>query len=292
MRTLFLALVLQIAPATVPAAAGQDALEEAKSQYSAAAYEEALSTLTRAADAPPVNRVELEQYRAFCLIALGRTADAERAIAALVAVDPLYVPSQNVASPKTLTIVAEMRKKELPSVARRLLEDGRAAYKEKEFARAQRNFDLLRKVLDDGAMKGRPETDDLRVLADGFAALSVAATAPAPAPASAPEPRSSNSTAPMVQADTMIEAVPVQQDIPVWIPPNALAGTRDYIGAIKVKIGADGRVKSATIERPTYPSYDARLLHASRQWLYKPATRNGQAIESEKVIPIKLTPRS
>jgi tetratricopeptide (TPR) repeat protein len=284
MRTLSFAFVLLIAPAVVPAAA-QDALEEAKAQYSAAAYEEALSTLTRAADAPPVNRVELEQYRAFCLIALGRPAEAERAIAALVAADPMYVPSQNVASPKTLSIVADMRKKELPSVARRLLDEGRIAFKEKEFARAQRSFDLLRKVLDDAAMKGRPETEDLRVLADGFAALSVAVTVPAA------EPRASTSTAPMVQADTMIEAVPVQQEIPVWIPPNAIAGAREYTGAIKVRIGIDGRVKGATIERPTYPSYDARLLHASRQWIYKPATRNGEAIESDKVIPIKLSPR-
>jgi tetratricopeptide (TPR) repeat protein len=287
MRTLSLVLLFVAAPVLLPAAAAQDALEEAKSQYSAAEYEAALSTLTRAAEVRPVNRVELEQYRAFCLIALGRPADAERAIAALVSADPMYVPSESVASPKVLTLVSEMRRKELPAVARQLLDDGRVAFKEKDFVEAQQHFDLLREVLEDPAMKGRPESEDLRMLADGFAALTVAVAAPAPAPApaaAAPAP------AP-VQADTVTEAVALEQEVPVWIPPNPIAGSREYSGAIKVLIGADGRVKSTTIERPTHPSYDARLVHMSRQWLYKPATRNGEAVESERVIAVKLSPR-
>src|SRR5690349_3267204 len=103
MRTLSFALSLLIIVGAGPAF-GQDALEEAKAQYAAAAYEDALTTLTRAGGAPPAKRVEVEQYRAFCLIALGRTEDAERAIAALVAADPKYVPSANVASPKVLSM--------------------------------------------------------------------------------------------------------------------------------------------------------------------------------------------
>jgi hypothetical protein len=50
-------------------------------------------------------------------------------------------------------------------------------------------------------------------------------------------------------------------------------------------------VKSATIEKATYPSYDAAILQASRQWIYKPATRNGQAVESEKLVAFQLRPR-
>jgi TonB family protein len=287
MRTLSFAFVLLTALGTVPASAAQDTLEDAKAQYAAASYEEALSTLTRVASGPVASRVELEQYRAFCLLALGKTAEAERAIAALVAADPMYVPSQNVASPKVLSIVAEMRKKELPGVARRLLDDGRAAYKEKDFPRAQRNFDVLRRVLDDASMKGRPEMEDLRAIADGFAALSVAATAPAPSPGASAAP----APATVLHPDTMVEAIPLQQEVPVWVPPDAIAGAREYMGAIKVRIGADGRVKSATIETPTHPGYDARILQASRQWTYRPATRNGQAVESEKVIAFQLRPR-
>ncbi|MGH9370936.1 MAG: energy transducer TonB [Vicinamibacterales bacterium] len=294
MITLSLVLVLLTATEIVPVAAAQNALEEAKAQYAAAAYEEALSTLTRASNVPAGNRAEVEQYRAFCLIALGRMDDAERAVAALVEADPKYAPSPSIASPRVLLLVAEFRKKELPALARRLLDAGRKAFQAKDFAGAQENLNLLLQILDDDAMKGRPGSEDLRVLAEGFVTLASAkATAPAApavpsAPAPAPPPASD---APVVQADTVTEPVPLVQEAPTWVPPNAIAGSREYTGAIRIRIGADGQVMSATIEKATYPSYDARLLQASRQWTYKPATRNGEPVESERVIPIQLRPR-
>jgi protein TonB len=205
-----------------------------------------------------------------------------------------------VASPRILTLVAEMRRKELPAIARRLLDTGRTAYTDKDFAKAQEHLDLLLQLLDDEAMKDLPDGEDLRVLAEGFATLARAALAPKPAPAG-PAPgngavaASANGTpvtsAPAVQADTVTEPVAILQAAPVWVPPNVIAGSREYTGAIRVLIGVDGKVKSATIEKPTYPSYDARLLQASRQWLYKPATRNGEPIESERIIPIQLRPK-
>jgi periplasmic protein TonB len=297
MKTLATAVMLIAAAVASPAARQQDALEEAKAQYAAASYEDALTTLTKATSVPSANRVEVEQYRAFCLIALGRLTDAERAVAALVEADPKYTPSPNVASPRVLSLVADMRKKELPGVARRLLDTGRAAYKERDFVRAQQNLKLLVQLLDEPAMKARPETEDLRALAEGFAALADASAAPPPpvsAPSTAAPVRSDappSSSAALLQADTVTEPIPVKQDVPVWVPPNSVAGTREFIGAIRVRIGADGRVKSAVIERATYPSYDARLIQASRTWIYRPATRNGQPVEAERVIPIQLRPR-
>lgn len=290
MKTLSFLLVISTASLATPAAA-QDALEEAKAHYAAAAYEEALSTLTRVEALPPVSaaspasRVELEQYRAFCFIALGKMAEAERAVASLVATDPKYVPSTNVASPKILQIVSEMRRKELPGVARRLFDDGRAAFKEKQFARAQQSFDLLLELLDDTAMKGRPETEDLRVLAEGFAALTDASAAPPPKPEPAP------AAVPTRTEILVVPPVAVQQTLPDWSPPDNVAASRDYVGSLKVIIGADGKVKTATIERATYPTYDARLLLAARDWVYKPALRNGEPVESEKLIAIQLRRR-
>jgi hypothetical protein len=121
MKTLSILLMLTLllsAPSAAGTAAAQDTLEEAKAHYAAAAYEEALSALTRIDAAPTLNRVELEQYRAFCFIALGKMAEAERAVASLVAADPKYVPSAMVASPKVLQLVSEMRRKELPGGVR------------------------------------------------------------------------------------------------------------------------------------------------------------------------------
>ena len=278
LSTLLMLSTLQVAGS----GAAQDTLEEAKAHYAAAAYEEALSTLTRVDAGPSLNKVELEQYRAFCFIALGKMAEAERAVASLVAADPRYVPSATVASPKVLQLVSDMRKKELPGVARKLFDDGKAAYKDKDLPRAQRNFQLLLQLLEDPALKGRPENEDLRVIAEGFVALLVT-PAPAPAPAPATETVIRTSGVPASEPP-----VAIRQTLPEWMPNDKIAASRDYVGSIKVTIGIDGRVKSASIEKPTHPTYDARLLQVARQWLFKPATRDGVAVESEKVIAIQL----
>ena len=88
MRTLFIGVVLFSAPWLTAPAAAQSDLTEAKTQYEEAAYEDALTTLTKASPSTPADRVQLEQYRALCLIALGRLAEAERAVAAMVEADP------------------------------------------------------------------------------------------------------------------------------------------------------------------------------------------------------------
>jgi hypothetical protein len=292
MKTFSLLLLLILATPAVGVAA-QDSLEDAKAQYAAASYEEALLTLTRV-DTEPTNRVELEQYRAFCFIALGKIPEAERAVASLVSADPRYVPSANVASPKVLSLVSDMRKKELPAVARKLFEEGRTAFKDKDLAVSKQKFDLLLELLDDAALKGRPENEDLRILAQGFATLVTASPAAAATVAKTEEP--APATPSPAAADAPREAivmppVALQQALPEWIPPDAIASSRDFAGAIRVVIGTDGKVKSASIHRPSYPAYDARLLQASRQWVYRPATRNGEPVESEKIIEIQLRRR-
>jgi hypothetical protein len=39
---------------------------------------------------------------------------------------------------------------------------------------------------------------------------------------------------------------------------------------------------------PIDPRYDARVVAAARQWLYKPALRAGTPIESEKLVSIHI----
>ena len=298
MKTLLIVVVLLSAPGLTGRAAAQTDLGEAKTKYEEAAYEDALTTLTKASASTPADRVQLEQYRALCLIALGRITEAERAVAALVDVDPTYVLPSSVASPRVLAMVAEIRRKELPGVARRVLDSGRAAYEAKDFPRAQRQFDLLIKLLDDPVMEGRPEREDLRAVARGFSTLLVAAPAPRP-PAAEPEPPAAPSASPAsspssapAPASTFVPAAVVQEALPVWTPPNPSIARNEYNGAVKVRIGTDGRVKAATIDRPTHPAYDAVLLSTARAWLYKPAMQNGTPVESERVIAIRLRPRT
>lgn len=296
MRTLLIVFVFLGAPWLSVGAAAQSDLSEAKTQYEEAAYEDALTTLTKASASTSADRVQLEQYRALCLIALGRLPEAERAVAALVNADPLYVPPTSVASPRVLAMVAEIRRKELPGVTRRVLDSGRAAYEAKNISLAQRQFDLLLKLLDDPAMEGRPEREDLRALAKGFSTLLVAAPAPGPAPPPEPERPAPSSPAPAssapAAASTFVPAAVIQETLPIWTPPNPSIARNQYDGAVKVRIGTDGRVKAATIDRPSHPAYDAVLLNTARSWLYKPATQNGTPIESERIIAVRLRPRT
>jgi len=300
MRTLVIVFVFLSAPGLSVGAVAQSDLSEAKTQYEEAAYEDALTTLTKASVSTPADRVQLEQYRALCLIALGRLPEAERAVVALVEADPTYVPPSSVASPRVLAIVADIRRKELPGVTRRVLDSGRAAYEAKNVALAQRQFDLLLKLLDDPAMEGRPEREDLRTVAKGFSTLLVAAPpalrpAPPAEPERSPAPSSSPSASPSsppAAASPFVPAVVIQETLPIWTPPNPSIARNEYNGAVKVRIGTDGRVKAASIDRPSHPAYDAVLLNTARTWLYKPATQNGTPIESERVIAVRLRPRT
>jgi len=295
MRTLLIVFVFLSAPWLTVGAAAQSDLSEAKTQYEEAAYEDALTTLTKASASTPADRVQLEQYRALCLIALGRLPEAERAVAALVDADPMYVPPTSVASPRVLAMVAEIRRKELPGVTRRVLDSGRAAYEAKDIPRAQRQFDLLLKLLDDPIMEGRPEREDLLAVARGFSTLLVAAPAPRPPAAEterpAAPPAAAAGTPPAAPAvSTFVPASVIQESLPIWTPPNPAVARNEYNGAVKVRIGTDGRVKAATIDRPTHPAYDTALLNTARSWLYKPAMQNGTPIESERVIAVRLRP--
>src|SRR5688572_15682251 len=96
--------------------AGQDALAAARDLYAAAAYEDALTVLERLrADGGDQVRV-VDQYRAFCLLALGRAADAQQAIEAVVAAQPLYQPSGDEVSPRVRAAFTEVRKRMLPGI--------------------------------------------------------------------------------------------------------------------------------------------------------------------------------
>jgi TonB family protein len=305
MRTLAAAILFVAASALVSASEGAD-IDLARSRYEEAAYEDALKILEGVEPSTASQRVQVEQYRALCHIALGHSEDAERAVIALVDADPTYLPPTSIASPRVLSMVAETRRRHIPLVARKLLDSGRAAYAEKNMALANEQFALLLKLLDEPAMADRPERADFRTLAEGFVALASApapATAPAPSAAAtpafspgsggsaAPEPREAAATGPGVPR-SFTPAVPLEETLPQWRPPNQTISRNEYAGSLKLQIGADGRVKNATVLKPSHPLYDAAVLGVVKTWRYKPAMRDGTSTESERIITIRLRPIS
>ena len=87
-------------------------------------------------------------------------------------------------------------------------------------------------------------------------------------------------------------AVPLEETLPQWRPPNQAISRNEYAGSLKLQIGADGRVKSATVLKPSHPLYDATVLGIVKTWRYKPAMQDGASIESERIITIRLRPIS
>jgi protein TonB len=81
-------------------------------------------------------------------------------------------------------------------------------------------------------------------------------------------------------------AVTIHQEVPSYTRSGG--APRELTGAIRVVIGIDGRVTSASIERSIDPRYDARLLEATRSWRYEPATRDGTPIPSDQVVVIRV----
>ena len=81
--------------------ADQDAVNTARDLYASAAYEDALTVLNRVPETsrPAEEANAIAQYRAFCLLALGRTSEAERAIESVISREPTYRPTVSDVSP-------------------------------------------------------------------------------------------------------------------------------------------------------------------------------------------------
>ena len=265
----------------------QDPLQQIKTLYASAAYEDALSMIARLQASG--RKLEYEQYRVFCLVALGRTAEAEKAIASVVAADPSFVPDEGEMSPRIREMFARTRRALVPEIAHRLYLDGREALDRKDKIAATAKFEAVVRLIDSTAADKPAEGEEpllyeLRLLASGFLDLSRAADARAEA---AKDQARQPSGAPSLH---ITAPTPVKQELPAWSPPELLS-SREFRGAIRVFISEQGRVTDAELAPSIHPSYDRLLLAAARNWQYQPATRNGAPVASEKVIEVVLKPR-
>lgn len=275
--------------------AAQQPLAEARALYASAAYEDALTLLAKV-DAASEARREAEQYRAFCLVALGRTADAERAIEAVVAADPSFMPSAAEVSPRILAMFADVRRRMVPEIARRSYVAGRDAFQSKDYPAAAGLFDDVIRLLDQERIADDAGLRDLRTLALGFvdlarAAMSDVAGETRDQPASAADTTAAQSPNALQGRVEFTAPVALEQELPPWRPRNPSELEQSFFGSVKVTIGADGRVQDASMVDAVHPLYDPLVLRAATRWVYRPATRDGEPVPSEKLIEIRLSPR-
>jgi hypothetical protein len=287
-------LALLVTPSVLHA---QETMSAARDLYASANYDDALVVLGRleSPDGQQSDRLAINQYRAFCLVALGRTAEAEQAIEAVVSAAPLYQPAD--ASPRLRSAFATVRQRILPAIVQQKYAHAKSAFDHQDFAAAAAEFDQVLQALVDpdlGNAAQHPPFSDLLTLATGFRDLSASAATPAPAPLALPP-------APAV-AFVALPAAPIagrvyggtdagvlppvilRQDMPPFLHELIPGGK----GILEVVINEAGGIESAGWRSSISPRYDAMVLTATRGWKYKPATLDGAPVKYRKVINVSL----
>jgi len=293
---------------------GQDSLTRAKDFYASAAYEEALAVLDKLHGSPAaIDSTEVAAYQVFCLVALGRSDEATKAIETIVKNDPLFHPSDAQASPRVRAFFENVRRPLLPDVVRDSYAKGKDAFARKEMAAATAEFDQVIALLDEMGASADPGLADLRTLASGFRDLS---KVPEPTPTPTPTPAAANSTdvaaPPTASGPTAGSTAPaaspapdpnrvytaadldvtkpmaVSKAMPLWNPDNPVDKLRDFRGTLELLIDETGNVKAAALTRSVNAIYDPQLVRAAQAWKFRPATRGGVPVKYRFAMDIHL----
>jgi TonB family protein len=290
-----LAVAMVLSASAVYAQEGD--LAAARELYASASYDDALAVLNRlrSADHPPGQSRAIEQYRAFCLLALGRAADAQQAIEAVVVAEPSYQPDENDVSPRVRSAFADVRRRMLPVIIQQKYAQAKTAFDRKDFKAAASGFSQVLVTMADPAVSAeaaRPPLSDLRMLAVGFEELSAKAAAPPPPAPAAPVQAA---TAPPPPPPAAI-SVYTGEDRNV-IPPSVIIQTLPLFpgtviaprsGVLEVLIDETGEVEAANMTQSVTSGYDRLVLAATRTWRFKPATVNGLPVKYRKVVQINV----
>jgi hypothetical protein len=289
------------------AAAAQGSLAVARDLYTAAAYDDALAMLNglHVSDHRSDDSRAIDQYRALCLLALGRTDEATSAIQAIVTELPSYHLTEADVSPRVRAAFRDVRRLMLPGIIQQKYADAKVAFDRKNLAAASEGFKLVLELLGDsdlGSAANQPPLSQLRPLAMGFRELTAAAAAPSVAP-SLPLLPARRSVPPPVPATTPSPR-PATPRIYGWedanvVGPIVLRQTMPVLGdvfaqrqgTVEVIINETGLVETATMTSPVNAVYDGLVLAATRSWRYKPATVDGVTVKFRHVIQLDLKRR-
>jgi TonB family protein len=235
LATLLILAATTVATAQAPPQA-ESLIGQAKALYANADYDGALAVLASAEAAGPSGvTYELHHYRALCLVALGRTEDAERAIAATLEANPTFSPASTDMSPRVQALFRDARERLLPQLARKRLTEARGVGRDGDPARALTAIDAALTLLNDPALVSRTDLDDLRLAAGTMRELTnaqvVTAAQAAQAAATAAAPPAPSGT-PAAMAPTPAPASPpAAQPTGTVAPPTPAAGREPLVAA-------------------------------------------------------------
>jgi hypothetical protein len=281
-----------------PSLQAQDSLETARQLYASAEYTSALTMLNGLVtnESPREDRRTIALYRTLCLLAVGRGAEADRAIESMVSADPLFRPTADEIPPRMRAAISEARKRMLPAILQEKYRESKAAFDRQDFLQAASGFKEMLDGLADPdiaiAASQSPLTD-LKTLAIGFHELSSKALVPLPSvPAVVEAPPSRLPAARMppkvysVEDRNVVPPQVIRQQIPAF--PGRV--TLQKTGVLEVVIDDNGNVESAMMRVPVNAQYDRMTTAAAKTWQYQPATVDGAPVKFVKRINVTLVP--
>jgi TonB family protein len=154
------------------AVSAQDSLTAARDLYASASYDEALVMLTelRGTSAPATIVEQVDQYRAFCLFALGRNAEARKVAEGLISTNPLLQLDRADASPRITAMFTDVRRTLLPTLVRERYKVARTNLESNDLANAMSEFVTVKAMLEEAdRLNASDQTmSDMALLVDGF----------------------------------------------------------------------------------------------------------------------------
>ena len=96
----------------------------------------------------PNANLEAEQYRVFCLVALGRMDEAEQAVETLLTARPEYRPIRRGLAADSDAFFT-VRRRIGPALVKRMYQQGRAAMERKDRDEAIAQFEAMLRIADD-----------------------------------------------------------------------------------------------------------------------------------------------
>jgi hypothetical protein len=179
---------LLAAQAGAGAQPSSDRLAGVKALFAAADYEAALIVLSTddVASLPGA-----DQYRALCLLALGRVDDVDRLLESLIRRDPTFTMSVSEVTPRMIALFRQTRQRLLPSILDDRFKAAKASFEQGRHAEAAVQFRALLTLLADEdvqASEGPPVSRDMQRVAEGFLNLATNALAESSRAAAPPRP--------------------------------------------------------------------------------------------------------
>ena len=272
----------------------QDPLARARALYAAAAYDEALVSLPAMPE--PGQADDVDRYRTLCLLALGRTAEAERALERALTREPSFRMIEGEVSPRIMEFFRDVRRRVLPVRAESLYARARADFENRDYVAAVETFTVVLELLSDPDVASVGKLSDLRLVAEEFRKLArerqpADSIANAGEAAWSPGDRASGDRIYTRLSTNVKPPVEIDRDLPAWSPPRDQEW-RTFRGVIEVTVDRNGRVEDARMLERIAAFYDTALLEAARKWRFEPARRSGVPVRFRHHIEIVLRPAS